>query len=428
MYYLTLYLFLCFSPGLRGIPLLYYPLLGFSLFLTFYSIPREGSNTLSIRRLSSQPLLILLVLYFLVICSLLFLDDKVQLPELIVSLGRFSLPVFFVSFFLLYPKSIFFQALYQAVFISAFVSASVLYAQGLSGFSFDFLNASVHERASLSRYASTMGSLTAASLGIPLSCYTLYFMNLIIPRFYSWRSNIFSFIPNVSHFVYIPFFLLSIVFTLSRTAFFSSIILLFVVYGFTVVKFCTSFRFKSIYSFRVSTLLLFIVLTIATCIFYVKSLPFFEVMIGFIDSSTSDALRADGVISVADDFLERVYMFDDGAFDVNRLIFGGGYHHVSGSLGIVSAGRFAHNTFLDVFHVLGIIGPVLLFLFFLVPFWVGFKNLPSRTQDSSLLCSANLGFCLLMIPNYLTFSGAIYVPLFMTPIFCLFFVNEALSH
>ena len=34
-------------------------------------------------------------------------------------------------------------------------------------------------------------------------------------------------------------------------------------------------------------------------------------------------------------------MFDEGAFDFPRLIFGEGYHHVSGSLGgITSAGKF----------------------------------------------------------------------------------------
>lgn len=426
MYFLALYLFLCFSPGLRGISFFYYPFLILSLFLTLYSIPRYSFNRFSLRRASSLPILILILLYLLIILSLFSVDDKVLLPELLVSLARFSLPVFIFSFFFLYPRSIFFHSLYIAVFASVSLAAFVLYAQGLSGVPFDFLNSSAHERASLSRYASTMGSLTAASLGIPLSCFTIYFMNTLIPNSFAYRSKLVSFLSGIPPFLYIPIFLFSLIFTLSRTALFSSILLLFVLYGLPVIRKFYTCRFKFTYTFRPLFFFWLALLFCSMAVLYNKFLPFFDVLYGFIDSSGSEALQSDGVVSLLDDVVERLLWFDDGAFEVRRLILGGGYHHVSGSLGIVSAGRFSHNTFLDLFHVLGLIGPTLLLVFFLAPLRVGLSNLFSVRFYSPIVSASNLGFCLLMIPNFLTFSGAIYVPLFMTPIFALFFVNTSL--
>lgn len=425
MQYLASFLFLIFSPGLRGIPFIYYPLLLASLVFSCLSIPTSNHNIFSLRALYSIQILLVLLIYVLVVLSLVFLDDRVLLPELLISLARFSLPIFFVSFFFLFPRIVFFRSLYVATFFSLLLSALSLYAQGLLGVPFDFLSASAHERALLARYASTMGSLTAASLGIPLGCFSLYCMNLLIPCRFTPDLPVIRRISLVPHTVYVPFFLFSLVFTLSRTALISSFILLFVLYVLPCLPGFFSFKFKLSAVYRLRTALVYLFTLFLSVIFIYKFRQSFNVLAAFLDSSRSSALRNDGVASLFDDIVERLFWFDPGAFDLPRLLFGGGYHHVSGSLGIVSAGRFSHNTFIDLFHIFGIFGPFLLGIFFLVPLFIGLKHMFSSEPRHFHVSSLNLGFFLIMLPNYLTFSGAIYVPLFMTPIFALYLSNES---
>ena len=425
MFYLTSFLFLIFSPGLRGLALFYYPALFLSVSSVFYLILKDPTLKVSFKRPAAFPYLIILTIYSFVLLSILSLDYAVSLSELIISIFRFLLAFVFFLSAIIFPRKLFFSSLTLAIFISCSLSALILYLQAILNVPFDFLSAEAATRADLTRYSSSMGSLTAASIGLPLSTFSY----AILQYFCTWGANFSSLerrFYSVPSIVTVPLWLISTIFTVSRTAIFTSLLVIFAIY---VLPFILRIRLSSISIFSLKIRKLFLLLFAGVCFsasfLFAKFSSFLEVTLAFFAPDTSQKLSYSGVNNVFDDFNERLSMFDEGAFEFPRFLIGEGYHHVSGPLGITSAGKFSHNTFVDLFHIFGILGPFLLLLLVFYYIYAAYKSwCKSPSLLRSKIASANLGFALLMIPTMLTTSGVLYVPLLMIPFFALYCVNS----
>ena len=433
MFFTTLFLVLILSPGLRGLPYLYFPLLFISFFFVLFRIYSYPMHIPFLFQKASIPHLFTMIIYILILISVLRLDNSVSFSEFFLSLSRLTLAASFLAFSFILPRTLFYRSLFIAIFLSASLGSLVLYLQAIFGISFDFLSADSSSRALLVRYSSTMGSLTAASVGLPFCTFSYFYLhNFLSPlkiKFTSFESLIFS-IPKYQIF---SFWLFSTFFTLSRTALFTSLIVLLNIYVLPPLLQPHSFMYRvPSLIIRKSSIYIFSLLTLFVAILFRHFSAFINVVFSFVNPESSASLTQSGVNNVLEDFIERLFMFDDGAFEFVRFFFGQGYHHVSGSLGITSAGKFSHNTFVDLFHIFGIIGPILLSLFCLFYLYYGFTSYRNPLLGKAyLVSSANFGFLLMMLPTFLTTSGVLYVPLFMIPLFVLYFVNSSsysLSH
>ena len=230
MFYLTSFLFLIFSPGLRGLPFLYYPALFFSLSSVIYMNLRDPIPKVMFKRSASFPYIIIFIIYSFVFLSVFSLDEAVSLPEFLISITRLLLAFIFLFSAICIPRVLFFRSFTLAIFISSSLGASVLYLQAILGFPFEFLSSDAGIRADLIRYSSSMGSLTAASIGIPLCTFSYSLVHLFLfpngARFSSLEKWLYS-IPKL---FIILFWLVSTLLTLSRTAVFTSLIVVFSIY------------------------------------------------------------------------------------------------------------------------------------------------------------------------------------------------------
>ena len=426
MFYITSFLFLILSPGLRGISFVYYPALLLTLFSVIYMILRDPTVKISFRKSASFPYKIIYIIYACLFFSILQLDFAVTLNELLISILRLCLAVIFVSSAIIFPRQLFFRSLLLAIFVSANLAAATLYLQAILGISFDFLSAESATRALLTRYPSTMGSLTAASIGLPLCSFSYTFLLHFLFVSGSKLSSIENKFYSVPSTIIIAFWLCSTVLTLSRTALFTSAIVVFIIYllPFFLDNRRLSFSFAS-FRLQKSKLLVILFTGLIGAAILSRFSSFIDVAIGFINPESSEILVNSGVNTIFEDFNERLSMFDDGAFEFRRLLIGDGYHHVSGPLGIVSAGKFSHNTFVDLFHVFGILGPFLVLLLLIFHILQAYRSWCKRSSSASIMISsANLGFVLMMTPTLLTTSGVFYVPLLMLPIFVLYYINS----
>ena len=129
------------------------------------------------------------LIYIFSLASIIRIPELVSYREILIGILRLSLPMILIlasiNNSLDLQKGIdnknFERSLFIATFISGFCGAASLYFQAMFSSGWDILNSSPLSRADLIRFASTLGNVNSAGLGIPIICLIIFYQK----RFYS---------------------------------------------------------------------------------------------------------------------------------------------------------------------------------------------------------------------------------------------------
>ena len=397
--FVYLFILLYFMPGLRGIPIVYYPLLlvsAFGFLLHFFGV--------KIHPKSISQLILILLTFFLVY----LLPSSVEYPpfELVNAAIRISL----VILLLLYISSSAERrekVLKLYVYSIALASLSII-LQFIFG-PFDFLlSEESSTRAGISRFASFAGSTTILGSAIPFAIiFTDYQPRIISPNSrYNYLNRVIQLL-----------LLLVSVMTLSRSSVVLSIIsflvIIFRLYSNSIARIISAGRINLITKFKYKQFAVISLFTVSLILLFPrievfsKLITWFTVVMGL---ASNNALLERGMTTETNDLLsdaaQRLFWFKDNLFDNPlSLIFGNGTNQFGGVLGISES--YAHNTFIDTFQAGGALGILLLSSIIILCIIKSIKQ-----KDAIIHLGTIFVFVLLSLFN----SGTLFHPLLIFPI------------
>ena len=366
------------------------------------------------------------LIYICSFASLIRVSELVNIEEILIGILRLSLPFILLLSSVKQDKDIkiegekriFKRSLFIAIFLSGLVGALSLYTQAAFSQGLDIINSVPLTRSGLMRFGSTLGNVNSAGLGIPIICIVIFFQKKVIysglsKKYLSKIERFFLKIPVTS---VITFLLLSTIFTLSRTAIFNSIIVISLIIFLTTffqepIKTIANLNSKKI----IKSLTLLFIGFAPFCLIYNKFLMYLKLNLSFFGITSNEFPI--GYRNVTSDIFVRV--FDNRpilSFDIVDFLFGNGIHNAGGILGFKQYSFFYHNTFLNLYQIIGIIGPILIIsiLFIISKRSIcGLLNFHDKNKLNFYLY--NLSIIILYIPNLITFAGIFFIPLWISP-------------
>jgi hypothetical protein len=422
-----LFLFLIFSPGLRGIGSIYFLILLISFL--FSDIFKYLTKFEWIKKIWRQNILfkILFIIYVLCFCSVIRVSSSTNILDISVGILRLSLPfILLISSTQddLDDQNKFQRSLFCATTFAAIISAASIYFQAAYSQGWEILSSSPLIRKDLIRYGSTFGNVNSAGLGIPISCIVIFYQKKIIyAKFLKSKllkiEQMIIKIPSIS---LITFLLLSTIFTLSRTALINigiTIFSTFFLWGLNI--FCKKKKFhlnqKKIFKYFLKFLLgIFPVLII-----FPKFIKYINLNLSFLGITSKHYPLA--YRDLKNDILSRA--LDNrptSLFNIQDFLFGNGLDSAGGILGFKQTSIYYHNTILNLYQLIGILGPILVFSFIVILIKRSIISL-RIILSKEIISQSKLNNCLyitsailLYLPNILTFAGVFFIPLWIVPL------------
>ena len=373
-----LFSILIFSPGLRGIGIIYYALIFISL---LFCIPLLSRTYKFFFRSKISSLLALF--YLITGIGLLPSFSEFQLGDILIAIARITL--YFIFIFFVNGMSIEQgpERIIKYYLLTCLIAASFIYIQYFTG-PLNIFSEEFSVRAGLPRYSTLSGSTNMFSISIAFS--------ILISTFTFRKIDFLN--SKISLFIYQFFLLGAAIANLSRSGLVASI----VAFGFSRIYFylididpnffenLSKFRYKfkifrtkiklitlSFYSF----LLIIFISQFNLFSRYLRTVLFFftgnKQLISIYSDATFENSR--GVFA---DLLKRLNWFDPEFFGslVDRplnLIFGGGSKYFGGTIGLPRG--YSHNMFMDIFQAQGLIG---LSIFIFIIFILFLKSVDSK--------------------------------------------------
>ena len=359
---------LLFSPGLRSVYYLYYPLLISSL---IFSIP----NILSTFKTVIQSKISFLIIVFNLIVGFGLIQNfnELEISQIILSYSRLLLSIIFVLLVSGCSNKFNSTKVAKYYLLVCFIASAFIYIQYITG-PIDIFSEEASTRAGLPRYSTLSGSTNMFSISVAFS--------ILISTFIRKKTKIFQIEGVLLN--YQLFILGAAIANISRSGLlasigvflFSRIYLIFDRLNINLFnkpfKIQTKFKglstkIKSIYFFTFFGLSILIIKISGSLIRYTKTIVFFISGNKSLISQYSDAtFESTPVLS---DFINRLTFFVDPELPRNLiyepwiLIFGDGSKHFGGTIGLDRG--YAHNMFLDIFLAQGLLG-ISFFLFILI--------------------------------------------------------------
>ena len=362
----TAFPFLIFSPGLRGLGIIYYPFLFVSL---FFNLPLIIYSAKSIYK--SRVSIILIAFFLITAIGLLSCLSEFTFPSAITSFMRLGLISTFVLY--IYDSSLRYSFLFMVKYylLVCFIASFFIYIQYITG-PLPFFSEAVSTRSGLFRYSTISGSTNMYSVSVAFS---------ILISTYTYKNFRFLYSPS-RLLVYQLFILGGALLNLSRSGLFFSIIAFLIsrVYliftnlnkGLESKPFILPLRLK-LFNPKISKLYLSIIAFLS--IFFVLISGFIiryyrTIIVLITGNSQYISMYNDATYEASspiNDFVKRLFWFSpDFQYSLIdhplNLLHGGGSKYFGGTIGLPKG--YSHNQFLDIFHAQGILG-LLLFAFLL---------------------------------------------------------------
>lgn len=364
---------LIFSPGLRGLGIIYYPSIFISL---LFSLPLLRSTYYFLLRSKISTLLVL----FYLITGLGILPSFQEFPtnEIIISISRIILYLILILF--VNGSSIKYgpEKILKYYLLTVFIASAFIYLQYLTG-PLDIFSESFSIRAGLPRYSTISGSTNVFSISVAFS--------ILFSTFSYKKINFLN--SNIKLFLYQFFILAAAIANLSRSglvaslgAFIFSRFYLYLIYldpnifdNLSIVRYKFKiFRKKIKFStlFFYSSLSIILITQFNIYSRYVRTVIFFftgnKELISIYSNATFE--NASGIVS---DLSSRLNWFSPEFSDSLiakpwNLIVGGGSKYFGGTIGLTRG--YSHNMFWDIFQAQGLIG-LFLFIFVIFILYVG---------------------------------------------------------
>ena len=359
---------LLFSPGLRGVYYLYYPLLISSL---IFSIPNILPTFKTI--IQSKISFLIIVFNLIVGFGLIQNFNELEINQIIVTYSRLVLNIVLVILVSSCNNKFNSTRVAKYYLLVCFFASALIYIQYITG-PINIFSEVASTRAGLPRYSTLSGSTNMFSISVAFS--------ILISTFIRKKTKIFK--TEGVLLIYQLFILGAAIANISRSGLlaslgvflFSRLYLIFDRLNIDLFnqpfKIQTKFKglktkIKSLYFFTFLGLSVFLIRISDTLIRYTNTIVFFISGNKSLISQYSDAtFESQPVLS---DFIERLTFFVDPELPRNLiyepwiLIFGDGSKHFGGTIGLDRG--YAHNMFLDIFLAQGLLG-IFFFLFILI--------------------------------------------------------------
>ncbi len=421
---LALFPVLIFSPGLRGIGIIYYALLFLGLVIS-YPVVLKTINTIFREKIST----LLIIFYLVTALGLLPSFTEFQPSEIVFSISRLFLAIAFICVVNAHKIRICSLSIARLYLLTTFIAAALIYIQYLTG-PLDIFSEAFSTRAGLPRYSTISGSTNIFSVSVAFS---------ILISTYTYKEI--NFIKNETILFFYQLFLIGAALAnLSRSGLITSFLCFFFARIYLILKNLNPNFFKKFSSIPLviktpelkikildlSIFALFGIILVGVqekLIRMLKTLAFFISGNKALLKDYSDAtFEAKGI---GQDYLYRLNWFNDEYFNSIiqhplNVIFGGGSKYFGGTIGLKFP--YAHNMYIDMLQAQGIFG-VLFFIFLLtILIFNSTTNEIFKINPLADIRSLSISTLFLFLATHN--SGIVFHPLTVFP---LLFIQDYLS-
>lgn len=422
----VLFPLLIFSPGLRGLGLIYYALL---IIAIFFSLPLILKTYRKI--LNSKISLLFIIFYLITLLGLIPSFHEIPLIYLMQSIFRIILFIFLIFYIngCKGQNSYSLKVVKIYLFIS-FLASAIIFLQYTTG-AIDIFSEDFSTRAGLPRYSTLSGSTNIFSVSVAFS--------ILISTFCYQKVKLIN--TNLKLFLYQTFILLAAIANLSRSGLIASLIafLFSRVYLLSVKvnpNFASEF-YKINYKYKFNQLKIpfinlsvFSLLSIILLSQYKILLRFTKTAIFFVTGNKALISSYENATfentSIIGDLLYRFQWFSKEFFTSliyhpQNLLFGGGSKYFGGTIGLPRP--YAHNMLIDIFQAQGIFGLMFILFLFIILFLNSTNSSINKIKPSLDLRSISITSLFLLLGTHN--SGIFFHPLTIFPLlFIQDFINK----
>ena len=412
---------LIFCPGIRGIGITYYLfvillLTKSTLFDSFLHFKFTKSKS------SVYDLLLPIALFFSLLLLYAFYSfTYISSEEVVIVLFRLIialLPFIYICF--ARSMYLFSISLVLASLLAILVISLSVYLQFL-GIDISFLlSADSAMRSDLVRFSSAAGNITAAAISLPSLFFVVFTFNLrylnnnssnlahssqnaclnmdygfLSPLFYLAR------FPLIIYLVISP----ALFMLLSRHAIINfllmSVCLLISSYKYILKFFSRLLLYLRLSKFFVTFIFIFSVLFFVLSVTINLFSNYFSFFTQFFNKLSED----DSFLSESSSRIISIDGSPNSSLDFFGYLFGQGIHFAGGSLGLTSFTNFAHNSFIDIFNIGGVLALTFFLAFLCKLIYKSFRYSDTLRYSLSLFF-----YFTFLVSNMFTASGILYLP------------------